>query len=49
MLLQGVRVLVVGVSKLLKDKLMRQQTRYSIKMEWRFESGDMFVTLGEGL
>ena len=47
--LQGGRVLVVGVSKLLKDKLMRQPTRYSIKMEWRFESGDMFVTLGEGL
>ena len=34
--LQGGRVLVIGVSKWLKNKLIRGN-RFSIKVEWRFD------------
>ena len=38
--LQGVRVLIVVVSNWLKSKFVkRQQTRCSIKVEWRFDPG----------
>ena len=46
--IEGGRVLVVGVSKWLQGKFMRQQIRCSIKVKCRFDPGDMFVALGEG-
>ena len=43
------RVLVVGVSKWLKNKLIkRQQTICSIKVKWRFDAGLCLQLLEKG-
>ena len=43
------QVLVVGICEWLKNKLIRgNRSDIPIKVEWRFDSRDMFVILGEG-